>query len=300
MSSHRPAVTVVVPSHNDLQDLPKALESVYRQDIDGLELIVVDDSSEDGTHDFLARLQDVHSSLRIIKTRGIGACSARNMAIDTAKSDLIAFLDATDQWQDGKLASQLAFHRIHPQLQFSFSRMRYLNRDPAGNDVNFWEFNCRSVKPEKGYQLLPTQLAAMLFASNPVATSTVVARRSALLAVGGFDQQLSSASEWDLWLKLLLRGQVAAGNMISCQSPAPAGQTDRQRHVNALRQIIARYRNQFAENHHAIVRCAEAHLSQEYANMYWHQRHWLKALVWDTRAWLLQPSKQQRRRQHTL
>src|SRR5271165_396116 len=87
----------------------------------GIETIVVDDGSSDGTAAWLTKLADNWSGVRVIETDGIGPAKARNAGIEQANSPAVAFLDAGDCWRPGKLEAQLDFHSAHPELAFSFT-----------------------------------------------------------------------------------------------------------------------------------------------------------------------------------
>ncbi|MEZ9417941.1 glycosyltransferase family 2 protein, partial [Vibrio sp. 10N.286.49.E1] len=89
-------VSIVIPTYNCLDYFPKAIGSVLKQTHQDVELIIVDDNSNDGTSTYLASIHDE----RIVKlaTLGVGAPQARNLGIEKATGEFIAFLDADDFW----------------------------------------------------------------------------------------------------------------------------------------------------------------------------------------------------------
>lgn len=204
----QPEFSVVIPSRDALRWLPRAIASIGGAP--GVEIIVVDDGSTDGTDAFLAGLARLDPRLRVLAGPGRGAAAARNAGIAAARAPLIAFLDADDRWRLEKLAWQGALHRARPDLGFSFTD--YLHRKPdgrlGGGCFAFWpRFGARHVARSEGFDL-GADAMAQVYAENVVGTSTVVARTDLLRAVGGFDEALAQAEDWDLWLRLAARAPV--------------------------------------------------------------------------------------------
>jgi len=240
-----PSCSVIIPTRDCLAFLPAALKSVDAQGCD-VEIIVVDDASRDGTMSWLrARRPDV----RALQGEGRGPARARNVAIAAARAPLIAFLDADDLWATGKLERQLAAHAAHPQATFSFTD--YVHVDPNGQEhgaaYGFWSF----APPQKDYAPL-AQAEAVLLSCNVVGASTVVARRDALLRAGGFAEDLPSAEDWDLWLRLASFGDVLISAEVGMTYlMRPGGETrKREARIDAMERILARYegRSDFIES----------------------------------------------------
>ncbi len=87
-------ISIIIPTYNCVEYLPKAVESVFSQTHQDIEVIVVDDNSTDNTSSYLNSISD--SRMQIITTSGLGASGARNLGINRASGDYIAFLDADD------------------------------------------------------------------------------------------------------------------------------------------------------------------------------------------------------------
>jgi hypothetical protein len=208
-----PAVSVIIPARNCLAYLPAALASIEAQALPGLEVIVIDDASTDGTPDWLDAKRRTAPWLGVLRGRGQGPNVARNLGLAAARAPLIAFLDADDIWLPGKLRPQLAFHTADPEAAFSFTD--YLHIDPEGithgTCFEYWPAFHRVISDLPGgndsYHRLE-RAPAHLLAENVVGTSTVVARRNALQNATGFDTSLRSAADWDLWLRLARAGPV--------------------------------------------------------------------------------------------
>jgi teichuronic acid biosynthesis glycosyltransferase TuaG len=189
-----PAVSVVIPAYNAEAFLARAIRSVEAQSFRDLEIVVVDDGSTDETADVLRGFAGV----RFIRQPHLGAAAARNRALDEATGELVAFLDADDEWLPEKLARQLEFMN---ELGSSFSYTdSYFLRDGRRQRYS------ALAHPYRGEVLSP--LIEDWLDQAFITINTVVASRELVQSVGGFERGIPTASNEDygLWLKLALRG----------------------------------------------------------------------------------------------
>lgn len=112
-----PSVSVVVPLHNGERFLEAALESVLRQGYEPLELVVVDDGSEDDGPRIASRL-----GAEVLRLPHRGVAAARNAGVEAARGELVAFIDQDDVWPPGRLAAQVGHLRAHPELDYVLGR----------------------------------------------------------------------------------------------------------------------------------------------------------------------------------
>lgn len=131
--------------------------------------------------------------------RGRGPAATRQAGLARLRDcDWIALLDADDAWEPGKLAAQREALGRHPDADVCFGRALAVGADgrPTGERL-----------PELREGLHEAaELAPVLFESNPIPTSSVVVRRAAIDAAGGFPGPARLASDWDLWLRLVENG----------------------------------------------------------------------------------------------
>ena len=203
----RPEVSVIIPTRDALQWLPSAIASIGPNP--AVEILVVDDGSTDGTLAWLGELAVADPRVRFMHGSHTGPSRARNLAIGAARAPLVAFLDADDRWLPCKLDAQLALHRAHPEIGFSFTDYRHVTTSDQdrGGCFSFWpRFAARYGSVTESFVL--DRPVSTLYAENVVGTSTVVARTDLLQQVGGFNTGLSSAEDWDLWLTLASRAPV--------------------------------------------------------------------------------------------
>ena len=112
------SVSVVIPTYNRAKLIRRAIDSALRQLRPGDEIIVVDDGSTDNT---AAVVTAFGPPVQYFPTPNGGAGRARNVGIDHATGNLVAFLDSDDEWFDGKLALQRSLMQSCPEVLFSFS-----------------------------------------------------------------------------------------------------------------------------------------------------------------------------------
>ncbi|MEI7774372.1 MAG: glycosyltransferase [Verrucomicrobiota bacterium] len=183
-------VSVVIPAYNYARFLLDAIASALAQSYSPLEVIVVDDGSTDDTPAILAGIAD--SRLRVIRQPNAGLSAARNTGIREARYPFIAFLDADDRWVDGFLS-------------VTMSRFRELPDDFAIVATGSQRMTVAGQLVEQPHILVNPPL--ILFASdfillNRMFPSAVVARRCVLLECGGFDTELRSSEDRDMWIRI--------------------------------------------------------------------------------------------------
>lgn len=189
-----PDVSVVIPAYNRPAMLRRAVASALAQTHDDLEVLVVDDGSED---DLAAALADIADPRLCVMRHKVnrGASAARNTGIAHATAPFVAFLDSDDEWLPRMVERQLR---------------RF--RSAAAETVLVYA-GVRQVPPRRPprAQYPRGDLAQALLVRNLIGgTSCVMARRDALMAIGGFDESLPSAQDWDLYIRLARLGPVEA------------------------------------------------------------------------------------------
>ncbi|MCB1425823.1 MAG: glycosyltransferase family A protein [Zhengella sp.] len=239
----RPLCSVVIPAFNAMDFLPSAIASVEAQSISGLEVLVLDDGSTDGTAEWLRIVRAQRPWLKVFEGGDLGPARARNLLIEKANSGLIAFLDADDEWLPGKLARDIAYHEAQPDISFTFTD--YLHLDPQGRSLGtafeYWKPGFRNLREET---FMPLENALVrLIGCNLVGTSTVVAKRERLRNANGFAEDLPSAEDWDLWLRLAQDGPVAVSTQVTANYLVrPHSETaNRTARIAAMETILKRY-----------------------------------------------------------
>jgi len=207
-----PLVSIIIPTKNCLSYLPIAIKSTQSQLIENIEIIIIDDDSTDGSWKYLTLAARCDKRIRAFKISSAGVAKARNHGLDKARGQFIAFLDADDYWLPGKLNKQLAFHKNHPEVTLSFCNYVHFNE---GNQLivncfDYWPLFNNYIKQSKqvGYQVIDSQGAAMIYAENVIGTSGVLVNTDTISFPLKFDEKITSAEDWDLWLKIALSGPI--------------------------------------------------------------------------------------------
>jgi glycosyltransferase involved in cell wall biosynthesis len=190
-------VSTVIPAFNAKRFLARALDSALMQDIPRSEIIVVDDGSSDGTRELVESYRDRNVRL-LCHTRRLGAAGARNTGIFAARGEYVAFLDADDEWLPGKLSRQLDAITHDAAMIFVSCRANLVNEH--GRDTGDIYRGAAPAEGPRGWRTL--------LAYPCVATPSVLARRLALIDVGGFNRWMPVGEDQDMWIRLGLMGTI--------------------------------------------------------------------------------------------
>ena len=234
-----PRLSIVIPVRNGADFVGRAIASAQAVIADALEILVIDDGSTDETPALLHRLAAADPRLVVVTRRADhGASAARNEGIARARADLVCFLDADDLLFAGPVAERVTWLEQHPDIVLSFANYQTLLPDGTIEPrfAAYWPRFEGFVDGRTGMVALGDAGFGLLFGENPVCTSGTIARREALLALGGFDRDLRQAEDWDMWIRLSRQGGVAYSTTPESLHTAREGSlstdvSDRTRHV---------------------------------------------------------------------
>jgi glycosyltransferase involved in cell wall biosynthesis len=197
---NKPLVSVIIPSWNGAAVLEEALRSAQTQSYRHFEVIIVDDGSTDDTAKIAGRFCESDARFRLLHQANAGVSVARNTAMEQARGEFIAFLDADDVWMPGKLARQIPLFREDSRTNLVFTNFF------AWDGEQDLAHRYRSDKPLPEGDAMPRLIRSCLYL-----TSTVIVPRQFLSLAGGFDPELREAQDWDLFLRLGEHGLRARG-----------------------------------------------------------------------------------------
>jgi hypothetical protein len=186
-----PAVSIVTPSLNQAAFLEEAVASVRAQGYARLEHIVVDGGSRDGTREVLAGLG---GTVRWIAEPDAGQAAAVNKGVRMSAGDILGWLNADDLYEPQAVSAAVAFLQAHPEVALVYGDAVFV--DAGGRELG----PCGAVRPFTYPELVHV--------GDFVAQPAAFFRRSAFEAVGGLDESLHWAMDYDLWLKLARRFPV--------------------------------------------------------------------------------------------
>lgn len=177
-------ISVVIPTFNRMETLPRAVESVLNQTYQNLELIIVNDGSSDETSNYLDSIKDPR--VRHISTANQGVSMARNVGIGLAKGEWIAFLDSDDEWEKAKLAEQLKLS----------TEYKIIHSD------EIWIRNGLRVNQMKKHAKSGGWIFQKCLPLCCISPSAVMIHQDVFQAVGLFDPAMTVCEDYDLWLRI--------------------------------------------------------------------------------------------------
>ena len=188
MGARNPIVSVVIPIFNGAPFVEKAVESILAQGITGVEIIVVDDGSTDGTQAVLAELAKTAGIVWFQQDHG-GPARSRNRGISEASGEFIALLDCDDVWLPGKLEAQLAIMRARPAVGVVHTDYEVVNEEGR-------------VEERARARHSQEPLVQAFAGGHTALPSTLLMRRSVLNQVGALDPELYGSEDSDLTIRL--------------------------------------------------------------------------------------------------
>ncbi|MEH1871166.1 glycosyltransferase [Nostoc sp.] len=187
-SQRLPKISVIIPAYNSENTISHTIKSVLNQTFFDLELIIINDGSQDSTIEVIAEIKE--SRIKVFSYPHAGGNVSRNRGLNLAVGEFVSFLDADDLWTPDKLNSQLKALQENITAKVAYSWTDYIDANGkftlSGKRINLngnvYENLLLNNFLENG--------------SNPLIC------RKALIKLGGFDESLSAAQDWDMWLRL--------------------------------------------------------------------------------------------------
>ena len=200
----KPAVSIVVPVHNRRHTLNRAVHSALAlRDFSSIEVVVVDDGSNDGTTAVLKELDDPRvSAVGLLRRQG--ANTARNVGIAIARAPVIAFLDSDDNYSDGRLSDPLYLLAQNPEVGVVISS--FVSR--KANTDRMLRLREEIYDGEAFLRLIASYVL-------PPSSSGLTIRRELLLKCGGFDPRVRRMQDRDLLLRLAPLTKAASSAVVS-------------------------------------------------------------------------------------
>lgn len=195
-----PLIAVVMPLYNKGADASRAVKSVLAQKISDFELIVINDGSTDNGPELVRSMQDPR--IRIIDQANAGVSAARNRGIEEAIADLIAFLDADDEWEPDFLATIIRLRDKFPSCEVFVTAYFYSYPDGRKRAIFF-----------RGMPKSPWEgVADFSFPCDldpPISMSAIAVTKKAMTSVGGFPVGITFGEDLLMRARLRLEYEIA-------------------------------------------------------------------------------------------
>lgn len=190
-NSSEPLISIIIPTYNHARYLGRALQSIFDQTYGNWEAIIIDNHSTDDTPNVVKKFYDTRVRYFKIHNDGIIAAS-RNLGVNKADGDWIAFLDSDDWWSADKLEVCSKYlddnvDLIHHDLNIVYDQPSFFRR----------RITCSR-------QLKSPTLKDLLIKGNAIVNSTVIVRRKLLAKIGGIseDKNMVASEDYNTWLKI--------------------------------------------------------------------------------------------------
>lgn len=224
-------VSVIIPSYNREKTIKRAVESVLNQTYKDIEVIVVDDCSSDKTIEILTSIKDKRFSYYKLD-KNSGACVARNLGIEKAKGEFIAFQDSDDEWLSDKLEKQMK---------------AFDNKDI---DVVFCPFNKVSNEKTEIHPVLHEGIVSRdaLIGKSCVSTQTLIAKKECFDKIK-FDPFMPRLQDYDITIRLSEKYNFYFVNkpLVNMYVQGDSISKNRTKLLNAEIRILSKYQKEAAE-----------------------------------------------------
>ena len=195
-------ISVIIPLFNKENLILRTLHTVLNQTFQRFEIIIVNDGSTDKSIAEVNKIKD--ERIRIINQVNSGVSAARNRGIQEAKYELIAFLDADDEWKEDYLQTQYELYLKYPECSvfsttYLFQKTNGRRTPPLIQHIPF-EGICG---------ILSTYFKVSAVSDPPLWTSAVMVLKSAIQTIGGFPLRVKSGEDLLTWARLACRYNIA-------------------------------------------------------------------------------------------
>jgi glycosyltransferase involved in cell wall biosynthesis len=190
-------ITVLLPVYNGARTLDLAIGSILDQTIEDLELLIIDDCSTDGSAEVIRRWAAVDSRITpVIHERNLGLAGTLNEGLERARTELVARMDQDDEALPDRLIVQSDFMESNPEIVVCGSFVFHMGAAPSFD---------RLVE----LPVAADEIRSALVRANCMYHPSVVMRRLPILELGGYRGEFKNAEDYDLWLRVASRYQLA-------------------------------------------------------------------------------------------
>jgi glycosyltransferase involved in cell wall biosynthesis len=202
-----PAVSVVIPVYNRAAYVVQAVRSALDQTLSPLEVLVVDDGSEDGSPELVEALG--HERIKLLRLEHAGAPAARNRGIAEARGDFLLWLDSDDVLEPGTIATYAEALEEFPRAEVLYGKLAVVYPDLSPMDTLL----------ARDYYGRNPELMRELFFANPIPNVATLVKKDCYERAGNYDESFPRAHDYEFWTRL-----------------APKA------HFKHVRRVVARYR----------------------------------------------------------
>lgn len=225
-------ISVVIPLYNKEKSIAATLQTVLNQTFTDYEIVIVNDGSTDNSVAEVEKVQDAR--IRLIHQQNGGVSAARNRGIEEAKGELIAFLDADDEWKPEYLATQYNLFQKYPEC--SVFACNYEFHDTEGTVMPTVIHKLPFVG-ETG--ILTNYFEVASCSTPPICSISIMVKKNVMQAIGGFPIDIKSGEDLLTWARLAYRYKIAFSRKVcACYClPDKLGNQARDSHIKDIKQV---------------------------------------------------------------
>jgi glycosyltransferase involved in cell wall biosynthesis len=231
------SVSVIIPAYNSGKTILRALHSVFNQSLTPREVIVVDDGSSDNT---AALVRENYPDAKLILQKNAGAAAARNTGAKASSGEFIAFLDSDDFWHKQKLEFQASIFKDHIDIGMCSTTCMFFTESSLLKNRN----NLDEPIADVLYDRIPF---ARVFRHPYLGTPSVMLRKAMFEQIGGFNENLETAEDVDLWIRsayqagyILIRNSLTYVVEQSLSLSSRAAKSPYESHLKVIDHFIAK------------------------------------------------------------
>ena len=198
ISGMNPRLSVLMPCYNAADTVEEALESLANQTLSDFELVVVDDGSTDATLQILQKWARRESRMCLIKTEHKGIIQALNIGLEACRARYVARMDSDDRSCSQRLEKQVNYLDEHPEISVVSCQV-------AGFPADQVRAGFRIYLDWLNNLVLDADIRREIFIESPLPHPSVLFRRQLIIESGAY-QEHGWAEDYDLWLRLCLKG----------------------------------------------------------------------------------------------
>lgn len=202
-----PKFSVIIPLYNKESNVLKTLESIFKQSYSDFEIIVVNDGSTDNSYNIVSKID--HPKIKLYNRKNYGVSETRNFAMQQAKGQYFAFIDADDLWKSNHLNTLDKLITKYPNCglyatnyMFDYGNFKVKTKFPTLPYNDNWDGIIKDYFSE-----------SILF--RIAWTSSVVIPKNTFINLGGFNSSINHGEDVEYWSKVALNYQVAFSKKIT-------------------------------------------------------------------------------------
>ena len=210
--ANKPLVSVIVNCYNSASYLDKTIESILNQTYRNFEIVFWDNQSTDNSAEIYLSYKDLRCKY-FYADEHTKLSTARNLAIEKASGEFIAFIDCDDLWMSSKLEYQVDVLLADPEVGFVYSDFDIIMMSNDDNAKSLYYSYSRFVYRTSEKR----NIYHKLLEGNFIIFSSVIVRKSIFVSTGGFKPEFSHDEDYDLLIKcsLISKGAVVNKKLIS-------------------------------------------------------------------------------------